>query len=150
MTVGAKDRAKGAVLEPARIELLIARRHSLRIVQRMIAADVRGPISETRQREVEACGNLAAQRPPTAVHIAGPDRGANPLLAHECRAREKKDALLRVGLPPVIRDAVCVLQRKDVGVLQAAANVELLVAKNSVANVRPRLLRLGAIEPEGV
>ena len=142
MAVGAEDRAECAVLEPARVKLLIAGREGVRVVERVVAADVRGPVGIAGEREVEARGHLAAQCPPTAVHIAGPHRGAVALLAHESRAGEQEDALVRVGLFPSLRNAAGVQQGKDVGVFEAGADVELLIAQDSVAEIRPCLLRL--------
>ena len=150
MAVGAEDGAKGAVLEPARVEFLVGGLVGLASEQRMVAADVRGPVGIAGEREVEARRHLAAQRPPAAVHIARPHRGAVALLAHEGRAGEQEDALLRIGLLPALLDVAGVQQGKDVGVFEAAADVELFIAQDGVADVRPCLFGLGAVEPEGV
>src|ERR1017187_4398985 len=50
----------------------------------------------------------------------------------------------------MLLDAAGVLQGENIGVFQAAADMQLLIAENGVAPVRPVLLRLRAIKPEGI
>src|ERR1039458_2516368 len=150
VAVGAEDGAEGAVLEPARVELLESGIGERIIVGRPVSANIGGPIWSPGQGEIETGRNLVAQAPVGAVDVSRPDGGTDALLAQKRRPRKQKDTLTRVLGFPMILHAKRMLERKDVGEFSAIADCELTAAQDGIAHVRPIFFGLGAIKPEGV
>ena len=87
--VRAEDRAKGAELEPARVELA-GGRHGVKE-----PAHVSAPVRHPGHAGVEPQGDLGFQRPEVVVDVTGPGRRAEALHAGGARAAEQEHPLLR-------------------------------------------------------
>ncbi len=150
VAVGAEDGAEDSELEPAEVEILVGGVGCLVVIGGVVAGDVGCPVGHAGEGEVEAGGDLMGECPEAAVDVAGPDGGADSLLAEEGGAGEEEGALLVGGFSPVLLNAFVVEEGIDVGVEGSVADGELLVAKDGVAAVGPVLLGFGRVEPEGV
>src|ERR1019366_4208124 len=73
VAMSAEDGTEGAVLKPARVELLESGIGERVVVGRPVSANVGGPIWIPRQREIETGRDLVAQGPVGAVDVSRPD-----------------------------------------------------------------------------
>ena len=129
--VRAKDRAEGAELEPARVQLT-GLRHRMKE-----AAHVGPPVRHARQPGAQSERDLRLQRRKVVVHVARPARGAEPLHPGGARAAEQEHAVIR----PRGRLALgeCLVTEAIVDVVQppAVARGQLGRRRRSLAAVEP-------------
>jgi hypothetical protein len=130
MAVYAEERVERPVLEPAREDFLILGIAGV-AVRETIPADIRRPVRNAGNGEIQSRRNLMFQRPEIAVHVARPRGRGIALLAKKGRAGQDKVPLLLAGLPPVFIDAKAVHERKNVRVERAGAEVEFAPGRNA-------------------
>ena len=151
VAVGAEDGAEGAVFEPARVELLVGRLVGL--CRRTADGSRR---CRSSSRDIPRAQSSVPREPGGAAPTnCCRHRRTTPSAPLRCWPMKAERVSRKTRLSGFVCFQRCcnaagVLQRKDVGVLQAAADMELLIAQHRVADVRPGLLRLRAVEPESV
>ena len=143
--VNPQDGIERAVLKPANKKFAEGR---IGGIAEDKSANVRGPIRNSRKREIQACWNLSLEAQPIRVDVARPSRNCISLRARERRTRQDEDALLVRSASLSLINRLGVEQRISVDIAVSAAGREFVIQQDVL--FLPFGFRFGRIHPPGI